>query len=59
VVTGYTLDVRSGRRDSLRHLRSCFVAEDGRIHATGEDRSATAADPLVVSEELGPTNLHR
>jgi len=56
-VRSYTLDVRSGRRD-LRDYRSYFVDAEGRIHATGEDRSATAADPLVASGELDAQHLY-
>jgi hypothetical protein len=56
-VRSYTLDVRSGER-GLRDYRSYFVAADGRIHATGEDRAATATDPLVVPGELDAQHLY-
>lgn len=50
VVTRYTLSYPA-RYDSLRDLRSYFVDEEGRIHGTGENRAATAADPIAPDNE--------
>jgi len=50
VVTRFTLSYPA-RYDSLRDLRSYFIDEEGRIHATGENRPATAADPIAPDNE--------
>lgn len=51
--TAFTITVR-GEYNSIRDLRSYFVDVDGRIHATGENRDATAADPVAPDLEWAP-----
>ena len=51
--TAFTINVR-GDYNSIRDLRSYFVDVDGRIHATGENREATAADPVAPDLEWAP-----
>jgi hypothetical protein len=51
--TAFTVTVR-GDYDSIRDLRSYLVDVDGRIHATGENRDATAADPVAPDLEWAP-----
>jgi hypothetical protein len=57
-VRAYTLELHSGSRNAttpgndMDKLRSYFVDEAGMVHATGEPRAATAADPLVAEGEL-------
>lgn len=49
----YTLAFRTEAKD-IRDLRSYFVNTDGRIHCTGEERNATAADPVAPENEWVP-----
>ena len=51
--SAFTISVR-GAYNSIRDLRSYFVDVDGRIHATGESREATAADPVAPDLEWAP-----
>lgn len=46
----YTISIRS-TAEGLRDLRSYFVDAQGRIHGTGEEREATAADPIAPGGE--------
>lgn len=48
--TAYRFTIRGGR-EGIRDLRSYLMDTDGRIHATGEDRDATAADPVAPDIE--------
>jgi hypothetical protein len=48
--SAYTFTLR-GAYDSVRDFRSYFMNTDGRIHATGEERDATAADPVAPDNE--------
>jgi hypothetical protein len=49
----YTASLRS-EWDGIHNLRSYFVDADGRIHGTGENRDATAADPEAPAIEWPP-----
>jgi hypothetical protein len=51
--TAFTISVRGGY-DGIRDLRSYFINVDGRIHATGEQRDATTADPVAPDLEWAP-----
>ena len=51
--TAFRVSVR-GDYNSIRDLRSYLVDVDGRIHATGENRDATPADPVAPDLEWAP-----
>ena len=51
--SAYTVSIRSERK-GIHDIRSYFIATDGRIHGTGEDRDATEADPVAPDREWPP-----